>query len=160
MMPPANPDYVRGTTSGRPGRRWRGRRYVITGQEVDATRELLGIVAPVEIRLTRYLDDTCGRLIAFRNGVWIIGLDTYLSPRQASLTLWHELVHVAQAQQAGGLEQFRDLVLIEAEAARLFGRSARRLLWSRAYRRMPHEREAERRGRHGHRTSRLARRRV
>jgi hypothetical protein len=133
---------------------------LITGEDVDAARELFGIVAPVEIRLTRYSYDTCGRLIGFRNGVWIIGLDTYLSPRQASLTLWHELAHVAQAERVGGIEQFHELVLSEAEAARLIGRSARRFLWSRAYRRMPHEREAERRGRRGHRESRLARRRA
>jgi hypothetical protein len=146
--------------SGNPRRRWRARRYLITGEDVDGARELLGIVAPVEIRLTRYAYDTCGRLIGFRNGVWIIGLDTYLSPRQASLTLWHELVHVAQAERAGGLGQFHGLARSEAQAARLLGRSARRFLWSRAYHRMPHEREAKRRGRRGHRRRRLARRRV
>jgi hypothetical protein len=69
-------------------------------------------------------------------------------------------VHVAQAQRAGGLEQFHNLALSEAEAARLFGRAARRFLWSRAYRRMLHEREAERRGRRGHRRLMLAYRRV
>jgi hypothetical protein len=138
---------------------WRAKRYVITRAALDEARRLLGIVAPIEIRLTSYKDATFGRLIAYRDGVWIIGLDTYLSARQASITLWHELVHVAQAQRAGGIEQFHELVWDEAQAARLVGPRERRFLWSRAYRRMPHEREAERRGRQGHRRARLARRR-
>jgi hypothetical protein len=104
-------DLDRRSTSTKPRRRWRARRYLITADDVDAARELFGILAAVEIRLTRYAYDTCGRLIGFRNGVWIIGLDTYTSPRQASLTLWHELVHVAQAERAGGTEQPHDLVL-------------------------------------------------
>jgi hypothetical protein len=157
-VPPPNLD--RPVTSAKPRQQWRARRYVITCDELDAARGLLGILAPVEIRLTRYADDTYGRLIGFRDGFWVVGLDTYLSPRQASITLWHELVHVAQAERSGGLEQFHHVVRSEAEAARLIGRSARRFLLSRAYRRMPHEREAERRGRRGHRRSRLAHRRV
>lgn len=144
---------------GEPQQRWRGRRYVITRRDVDVARRLLGILAPVDIRLTRYLDDTCGRLIACRDGTWIVGLDTYLSPCQASLTLWHELVHVAQAERVGGIEQFDDMVLREAQAARLVGPRERRFFWSRSYRRMPHEWEAERRGRRGHRRRRLAVRR-
>jgi|SRR6516225_1761101 hypothetical protein len=85
MMPP--PSLDRRNTSGKPRRQWRARRYLIAGEDIDAARELLGAVAPVEIRLSRYSYDTYGRLIGLRFGVWIIGPDTYLSPRQASLTL-------------------------------------------------------------------------
>jgi hypothetical protein len=102
-------------------RRRRGGRFVITRADLDETRRSLGIVAPVEIRLTRYGDRTCGRLIGFRDNAWIVGLDTYLSPRVASLTLWHELMHICQAQQAGGIGRFDEVVLREALAARVVG---------------------------------------
>jgi hypothetical protein len=155
---------IRSTKPGRAGRRkplqrWRGRRFVITRPDLDEACRSLGIAAPVEIRLTRYRDGACGRLIGFRDGVWIVGLDTYLSPRVASLTLWHELVHIWQAQRAGGIAAFDEVVLSEALAPRVVGPSVRRFFWTRAYRWMPHEREAERRGKHGHRGRRLAVRR-
>ena len=129
---------------------------MITRRDVEAARRLLSIVAPVEIRLTRYLDGTCGRVIGFRDGVWIVGLDTYLNPRDASITLWHELVHVHQMGKLGGIAQFGDMALREAREARVVGPRARLFFWKRAYRRMPHEREAERRGRRSHRRFRLA----
>jgi hypothetical protein len=59
-MPPANEGQIRLAKPGRPRRRWRSQRYVITGEEVDWARKLLGIVAPVELRLTRYSYDTYG----------------------------------------------------------------------------------------------------
>ena len=111
---------------------------MITRRDVDAARRLLSIVAPVEIRLTRYLDGTCGRVIGFRDGVWIVGLDTYLNPRDASITLWHELVHVHQMGKLGGIAQFGEMALREAREARVVGPRARLFFWKRAYRRMPH----------------------
>lgn len=128
---------------------------MITRTDLNTARRVLGISAPVELRITRYRDDTCGRLIANRDGTWIVGLDTYLS-RQASLTLWHELVHIAQAERVGGVKNFEEMVLEEAVAGRLVGPRERRWFWSRAYRRMPHEREAERLGRRQYRCIRLA----
>jgi hypothetical protein len=144
----------------KPPERWRARRYVVTRAALNESRRLRGIVGPVEIRLTRYKDATFGRLIAHRDGTWIVGLDTYLSPRDASITLWHELVHVAQAERVGGMEQLDEMVFREALAARLAGPRERRFFWLRAYRRMPHEREAELRGSEGHRRAPVAGRRT
>jgi hypothetical protein len=121
---------------------------------------MLGITSPVDLSITDYWGGaTCGRLIGFMEGRWRIGLDTFLSPRQASRTLWHELIHVAQGQRAGGLAELDALMKREVRNARLAGRGQRRWFRGWAYRRMPAEREAEREGRRLHRRLRLARRR-
>jgi hypothetical protein len=107
-----------------------------------ATR--LGIRDPVHVSITDYWGgEMAGRLIGFRAGSWRLGVDTHLSAAQASRTLWHELMHVVQAQDAGGLDQFDARVVKELRAAGLLGRDQRRFARHRAYNRIPTEREAE-----------------
>lgn len=138
---------------------WRGRRYVIKRERLDLARRRLRIEQPVEIRITYYRTGDDGGVIGFRDGTWRIGLDTYLTANQASRTLWHELVHVAQARRAGGLDQLFARVKREHRAVRLSGRNPRRFFKSHAYRQMPLEKEAEQRSRLWHERYPLAQRR-
>jgi hypothetical protein len=88
----------------------------------------------VELRITDcWGGATAGRVIGFDAGSWRIGLHTYLSPKQASRTLWHELIHIAQAQQTGGLDELDIRVMNELRTARLFGTGQRRFLRGWAY---------------------------
>lgn len=136
---------------------WRGERFVITRQRLDGARRRLRIAEPVEIRFTRYTKAGFGgRLSGFKEGSWRIGLDKTLSVNEASRTLWHELVHVAQARRMGGFPVWDKRVQQEMRDARLNGPHPRKFFCGHAYNRMPLEREAERRGRRWHKRFTLA----
>lgn len=124
---------------------WYGRGFTIRRRDLDEACAKLGVIAPVEVKLTRYddPDGTVGRLIGFVDGTWRIALDTYLPPAEASRTTYHELGHVLQAQRLGGMRELLEQQNHEFSAARLVGRHQRRLLRGRAIARTPLEREAE-----------------
>ncbi len=124
---------------------WRGRRFVIRRARVDEERRRLGIVAPVELKLTCYTNQrgTVGCLIGLRDGVWRIALDTYVSAAEASRTVYHELAHIVEAQRLGGMQQLVARHDQELRAAHVIG--PRKLSHLRAgwTEEMPIEREAE-----------------
>ena len=131
---------------------WRGKRYVVVRHRVVEACIRLGITDAVQVRITDYWGgETAGRVIGFdASSSWRIGLDTYLGAAEASRTLWHELIHVRQAQQMGGLDQLDARVIDALRTARLLGRGQRRWFRNWAYRSIPTEREAERLARRWH----------
>jgi hypothetical protein len=108
----------------------------------------LGIHDEVEV-LVRDYKYGLGAYIGHRDGKHRLGITTFLPYRTASRIVWHELTHVAQLEQLGerGLERRRG-----QECAQVgLSADAEHRADSRAYRRMPLEREAhdnERRYRH------------
>jgi len=111
---------------------------------IEQAIEILGIVNPVNVCVTRTMDvTTLGALDGEKSGTWQICIDRFLTPTQASLTLWHELVHVAQAESAGGMHELDERLDRERCAARLDGPRKRTFFRLRAYRNLPLEREAE-----------------
>ncbi len=124
---------------------WRGRRFVIRRSRIDEARRGLGIVEPVELKLTRYTNErgTAGRLIGLRDGAWRIALDTYVSAAEASRTVYHELAHVVQAQRLGGMQQLVQRHDQELLAARRLSPAQGRFFRAIKAEGMPIEREAE-----------------
>lgn len=137
---------------------WLGRGFLIRREGLDAARSRVGVKAPVELKLTTYNGDreTVGRVVGLRHGVWSIALETYLSPRQASLTVYHELAHVLEAQRVGGFDALLNLQEDELRRARVIGRGQRKHLRRWAIARTPLEREAERLAHAWHREHHLA----
>ena len=121
------------------GHGWKVKLSVIT----QAARTL-GIAGPINVCVTgRMHASTLGAFDGEKDGVWGIYLDRYLTPRQASLTLWHELVHVAQAERAGGMVELDKRFDRERRAGRLDGPRPLKFFRLRAYHNLPLEREAE-----------------
>ena len=113
---------------------------------LDQAIQILGIVNPVNVCVTRTMDvTTLGALDGEKSGTWQISIDRFLTPTQASLTLWHELVHVAQAETAGGIRELDERLDRERRAARLDGPRKRKFFRLRAYHNLPLEHEAEER---------------
>jgi hypothetical protein len=130
---------------------WSGERFTITRAALEEACQRVGVQSPVEIVLTRYRYQTVGRLAGRRDGIWRITLDATLSAREASRTVYHELAHVVQAERLGGLPNLEARYDAQLRAARLIGRSQRRLFRSRTLSRISLEREAERIAKRWHR---------
>lgn len=64
--------------------------------------ELLGIGLPVDVRFSGRVGPTNGSH-AFDGERHRIMLKSYLTPEQATRTLWHELTHAMQAERAGSV---------------------------------------------------------
>lgn len=64
--------------------------------------DLLGLKLPVRIRFNSRVGSTNGNY-RFAGTYHNIMLKSYLTPEQASSTLWHELTHAMQAERAGSL---------------------------------------------------------
>jgi hypothetical protein len=139
---------------------WYGRGFWIPRERLLLACAAIGIETPVELKLTTYRSDrgTVGRLVGLRNGVWRIAVETYLSPRQGSLTVFHELAHVLQAERVGSFEALLELQDKEFRGARVTGRGQRTYLRSWAISRTPLEQEAERLAKRWHRGLPLAER--
>ncbi len=137
---------------------WYGRRFFIRRQQLEDARQRLGIRIPVELKLTVYTnrEGTVARLVGLRGGKWRIALDTHLRANQASMTVYHELAHVLQAERLGGMEQLVAQRKEEEQAAGLIGPNQRKHLRGRAVDRMPLEVEAEQRARRWHKQRPLA----
>jgi hypothetical protein len=94
------------------------------------------------VKVTRhYYENYDGRYIGVRSGLHRIGIASDLSPREASMTLWHELMHAKQAECLGGHPQFERQWWGEMRAAGLSRVEAARADGAR-YSRTPMEREA------------------
>ena len=61
--------------------------------------EFLGLTLPVDIRFHSRVGNTNG-IHRFRKNRHVIMLKSYLKPKDASNTLWHELTHARQAERA------------------------------------------------------------
>ena len=124
---------------------------------IERATRILGIAHPVNVCVTGRMDmTTLGVFDGEKNGAWRIYLDRFLTTRQASLTLWHELVHVAQAERAGGMRELDRRLDRERLAARLDGPRKRKFFRLRAYQNLPLEREAEERAQQLHKRLPLA----
>lgn len=137
---------------------WRGQRFVIRRERFEQACGKLGIKQPVALSIRR-VDNNKGQIVGFRDGAYRVTLDTYLRPRDASITLWHELVHVMQAEREGGWEAFDARGASEMREARLAGRGQRKHFRDWAERHIPLEQEAEKLGRQLHKELPLAGRR-
>ena len=121
-----------------------GHGWMIKLSTIDLAIHIVEIAQPVSVCVTRKMDPaTLGLLDREDHGTWRIYLDRFLTVRQASITLWHELVHVEQAERAGGIEKLEERIDQERVTARLDGPQQRRFFRLRAYRNLPLEREAE-----------------
>src|SRR5947209_6748310 len=134
---------------------WRGRRFVIRRERLEEACKKLGISDPVELSI-RSMEKNKGRVRGYRDGAFRITLDTYLSRRDASRTLWHELVHVMQAEREGGFEALDARAAKEMREASLEGQNQRKRFRDRTYGGTPLEREAEALGRQAHKELPLA----
>jgi hypothetical protein len=121
---------------------WRGKRFVIKRERLEEACARLGIKQPVELSI-RAMKNNDGILRGFRDGAFRITLDPYMSPDYASSTLWHELVHVMQAEREGGWEAYDVRSAREMREAGLEGPDQRKYFRERARRNMPLEREAD-----------------
>ena len=79
------------------------------GWRIDqaAIREALAIMqvtATVKVRLSKGTRRIGGT--GFRDGCYEVQVSRYGTAQRATETLWHELTHVMQAEQAGGFEAF------------------------------------------------------
>lgn len=120
--------------------------WTIRLTSIEEATQILAIADPVNVCITATMDArTLGAFDREKDGVWQIYLNRFLTTTDASVTLWHELVHLVQAETAGGMQTLDDRRDRELRAARLEGSHQRRLFRLRAYRNLPLEREAEQR---------------
>lgn len=78
--------------------------FTIDRKALAAAIEQLGLKLPVKIRYNARVGGTQGNY-RLRNGNHDIMLKSYLTPEQASSTLWHELTHAMQAERVGGTSE-------------------------------------------------------
>jgi hypothetical protein len=117
----------------------------------------LGIGERVEIEFShRGAEATTGRLLGWRDGAWRVRLAPGAVASVVSITLWHELAHVMQAEREGGMAALNARLDRELRRARLTGRRQRRWFRGLAYDLMPLEFEAEELAIRGHRRLPLA----
>lgn len=75
--------------------------FNIMQDALKAAQKELGLVLPVKIRFNARQGRTNGNY-RFNTTHHDIMIKSYLSPEQASSTLWHELTHAMQAERVGG----------------------------------------------------------
>lgn len=68
--------------------------------------EVLKLKLPVKIRTHARQGATNGNHRLSREGYHDIMVKSYLTPEEASSTLWHELTHAQQAENAGGVDHW------------------------------------------------------
>lgn len=76
--------------------------FKIDQAALKAAQDFLGLTLPVKVRHSSKLGATQGnyRLSHRRGNHHNVMLKSYLTPEQASKTLWHELAHAMQAERA------------------------------------------------------------
>ncbi len=75
--------------------------YRVDAEALKAAIELLGLKLPVKVRHNSRVGSTRGNYRITKDGTHDIMVKSYLTPEQASSTLWHELTHAMQAERAG-----------------------------------------------------------
>lgn len=75
--------------------------FRIMQRALEAAKIELGLDFPVKIRFNSRMGSTRGNY-RFKGTHHDIMIKSYLSPEQASSTLWHELTHAMQAERSGG----------------------------------------------------------
>ncbi len=77
--------------------------WTLDERAIQEAREFLGITRPVTLKVINHASRTMGehRVTVGPNGVrQTIAIKGWLSPEDASRTLWHELTHAAQTERA------------------------------------------------------------
>jgi hypothetical protein len=92
--------------------------FRIDRDAVDNARGRLGIKQPVDVLIRRFRDGE-GRYTGMRNGRHVLTVASDLGPFAASLKIWHELAHAAQAERMGGFDALETLQDREFAAAGL-----------------------------------------
>lgn len=75
--------------------------FKIIQSALKTAQEELGLTIPVKVRFNARQGNTNGNY-RFRGTHHDIMVKSYLTPEEASSTLWHELTHAMQAERCGG----------------------------------------------------------
>lgn len=84
--------------------------FTIDRQALAFAIEYLGLTWPVDIRTHARVGGTQGNHRLTPNHRHNIMVKSYLTPEEASSTLWHELTHAAQAERAGNYHAWSEFV--------------------------------------------------
>lgn len=93
--------------------------FTIDRQALAEAKRLLGITKPLDIRQTSRHGSQNGNH-QFDGLKHRIMVKSYLTPDEATSTLWHELTHCRQAEQAGGRMEWREVVNSQKRRSRSY----------------------------------------